>query len=414
MHDGHEAIDHDWLAPRVALERQTAGTIQLLFPTIKTLELLARFGRVADAMEYARSPRPMPAMAPRSAVGRAGTKLLVPGDYAYAEIGKLDPDGKGTASYEIVTGVTVQVAPRIRRLTAPNPGAMTGPGTNTYLLGDAASGIAVIDPGPLIDSHVDAILDCRRREDRVDPLHPFPRRPFAGGGATQGAHRRDGARDAREVPGTAGSDVRARSRARARRAADDRRLRVARPAHAGSRVEPALLPRGGRAAALHRRPSHAGVDGRDQPARRRHGDLPRQSAPAARRGARLHRARSRLPDGPSARDGRTGPHPPPGAREQGARAARRARARRRSRRSCRTSTTTSRPGCIRWRAARCSPISSSCATRAARRRRPAPGRWPASPDTPAIARRPGDPMPCSSAMRNFLPLCWRRAVSWPA
>ena len=83
----------------------------------------------------------------------------MPGDYAYAEIGKLDPDGKGTASYEIVTGVTVQVAPRIRRLTAPNPGAMTGPGTNTYLLGDAGSGIAVIDPGPMIDSHVDAILD---------------------------------------------------------------------------------------------------------------------------------------------------------------------------------------------------------------------------------------------------------------
>jgi glyoxylase-like metal-dependent hydrolase (beta-lactamase superfamily II)/8-oxo-dGTP pyrophosphatase MutT (NUDIX family) len=160
MHDGHEAIDHEWLAPRVALERQAAGTIQLLFPTIKTLELLARFGRVADAMAYARSPRSMPAMAPRSAAGRAGPKLLVPGDYAYAEIGKLDPDGKGNASYEIVPGVTVQVAPRICRLTAPNPGAMTGPGTNTYLLGDAASGIAVIDPGPLIDSHVDAILDA--------------------------------------------------------------------------------------------------------------------------------------------------------------------------------------------------------------------------------------------------------------
>jgi glyoxylase-like metal-dependent hydrolase (beta-lactamase superfamily II) len=35
---------------------------------------------------------------------------------------------------------------------------MTGPGTNTYLLGDATTGIAVIDPGPAIDSHVDAIV----------------------------------------------------------------------------------------------------------------------------------------------------------------------------------------------------------------------------------------------------------------
>ncbi len=158
MHDGSEAVGHDWIAPRAALERHAQGELHLLFPTIKTLEVLARFGRVDDAMDYARSPRPMPPMAPRSAVGRQGPKLLVPGDHAYAEIGKLDPDGNGTASYEIVPGTVVQLAPRIRRLTAPNPGAMTGPGTNTYLLGDAESGIAVIDPGPLIESHIDAIV----------------------------------------------------------------------------------------------------------------------------------------------------------------------------------------------------------------------------------------------------------------
>jgi glyoxylase-like metal-dependent hydrolase (beta-lactamase superfamily II) len=35
---------------------------------------------------------------------------------------------------------------------------MTGPGTNTYLLGDAHTGVAVIDPGPAIDSHIDAIV----------------------------------------------------------------------------------------------------------------------------------------------------------------------------------------------------------------------------------------------------------------
>jgi glyoxylase-like metal-dependent hydrolase (beta-lactamase superfamily II) len=158
LHDGREAVGHDWLAPKDALERHAQGAIQLLFPTIKTLELLARFGRVADALEYARSPRAMPPMAPRTAVGRQGPKLLVPGDYAYAEVGKLDPEGTGSASYEIVPGTVVQISPRIRRLTAPNPGPMTGPGTNTYVLGDPASGIGVIDPGPLIESHVEAIL----------------------------------------------------------------------------------------------------------------------------------------------------------------------------------------------------------------------------------------------------------------
>ena len=40
------------------------------------------------------------------------------------------------------------------RLTAPNPGLMTGPGTNSYLVGEAASGFIVIDPGPPDPGHV--------------------------------------------------------------------------------------------------------------------------------------------------------------------------------------------------------------------------------------------------------------------
>jgi len=53
-------------------------------------------------------------------------------------------------------GIPFRLSPRVRRVVAPNPGRMTGPGTNTYLLGDRA--VAVLDPGPAIPSHVDAIL----------------------------------------------------------------------------------------------------------------------------------------------------------------------------------------------------------------------------------------------------------------
>ena len=35
---------------------------------------------------------------------------------------------------EISYGEAVRIAPRIRRVTAPNPGRMTGPGTNTYAM----------------------------------------------------------------------------------------------------------------------------------------------------------------------------------------------------------------------------------------------------------------------------------------
>jgi glyoxylase-like metal-dependent hydrolase (beta-lactamase superfamily II)/8-oxo-dGTP pyrophosphatase MutT (NUDIX family) len=166
MHDEGETVAHEWLAPQVALERHARGEMQLMFPTLKTLELLTRFGRVADALDYAHTPRAMPPMSPHLASGRDGPKLLVPGDHAYAEVGKLDPEGTGSAAYEILPGVPVRIAPRIVRITAPNPGVMTGPGTNTYLLGDAASGIAVIDPGPAIDAHLEAIAAAAAGEIR--------------------------------------------------------------------------------------------------------------------------------------------------------------------------------------------------------------------------------------------------------
>ncbi len=53
-------------------------------------------------------------------------------------------------------GVPHRLTDRIRRIVAPNPGVMTGPGTNTYLLGNEA--VAVLDPGPAEPSHIDAIL----------------------------------------------------------------------------------------------------------------------------------------------------------------------------------------------------------------------------------------------------------------
>ena len=157
-HDGSELLHHAWLTPDEALARNARGDVNLLYPTIKTLQTLGQFRKVDEALAFARSERAMPAMIPRAAMSRAGPTMLYWGDYAYAEVGKLDPNGAGTASCEIVPGVPVRLSMRVRRITAPNPGMMTGPGTNTYLLGDASTGIAVIDPGPAIDAHVDAIV----------------------------------------------------------------------------------------------------------------------------------------------------------------------------------------------------------------------------------------------------------------
>jgi len=48
-----------------------------------------------------------------------------------------------------------ELAPGLRRLVAPNPSMMTGPGTNTYLFGSKE--VAVLDPGPAMDRHVETV-----------------------------------------------------------------------------------------------------------------------------------------------------------------------------------------------------------------------------------------------------------------
>ena len=55
----------------------------------------------------------------------------------------------------IVPGEVVQLCALARRMTAPNPGMMTGPGTNTYIVGSDT--LALIDPGPESAAHLEAM-----------------------------------------------------------------------------------------------------------------------------------------------------------------------------------------------------------------------------------------------------------------
>lgn len=56
----------------------------------------------------------------------------------------------------LVSGELVPLSGLVRRITAPNPGVMTGPGTNAYILGKDE--LALIDPGPESESHLEAML----------------------------------------------------------------------------------------------------------------------------------------------------------------------------------------------------------------------------------------------------------------
>ena len=137
--DDYETVGQRWVRPADAIEKSRLGEIDLMFPTIKTLESLSRFATVQDLLDHAREPKPKQLMTPRIGTGRNGQpEILVASDYAYAEIGKIDPQG------------------------AANPGMMTGPGTNSYLIGTQETGIAVIDPGPPLTEHIDALIKAAR------------------------------------------------------------------------------------------------------------------------------------------------------------------------------------------------------------------------------------------------------------
>jgi glyoxylase-like metal-dependent hydrolase (beta-lactamase superfamily II)/8-oxo-dGTP pyrophosphatase MutT (NUDIX family) len=165
VHDGTELVDSVWLRPVEALEREAQGAMQLVFATKNTLADLQRFARAKDAFEHAcecevETNRACWALGPDGAAA-----LFRRRDPQYFEIHWSDPQETGQTSVALTPGVAKRLDAHVTRIIAPNPGMMTGPGTNTYLVGGEQ--LAVIDPGPAIDSHIAAVLAAGAGRIRV-------------------------------------------------------------------------------------------------------------------------------------------------------------------------------------------------------------------------------------------------------
>jgi glyoxylase-like metal-dependent hydrolase (beta-lactamase superfamily II) len=52
----------------------------------------------------------------------------------------------------------MELPPGVESVLAPNPSLMTGPGTSTYLASGTRGPSVVIDPGPLIEEHLQAVI----------------------------------------------------------------------------------------------------------------------------------------------------------------------------------------------------------------------------------------------------------------
>jgi recombination protein RecT len=61
----------------------------------------------------------------------------------------------------------VPLLKNVMRLTAPNPGMMTGPGTNSYIIGTVQTGYAVVDPGPDDAAHIQRLFEATGGDIRM-------------------------------------------------------------------------------------------------------------------------------------------------------------------------------------------------------------------------------------------------------
>ena len=82
--DGQECVDAGWFTPEGALTAYQRDEIQLVFPTIKTLEQLARFTSAVEALDAARASDVRP-VEPRVVVDGDRARVLLPGEPGYED-----------------------------------------------------------------------------------------------------------------------------------------------------------------------------------------------------------------------------------------------------------------------------------------------------------------------------------------
>jgi 8-oxo-dGTP pyrophosphatase MutT (NUDIX family) len=137
LHDSVETLDQVWLRPAMALAPEHSR--RLLKVTGHVIELVGGFAHLETLLAWARSPRDVPTVMQRRGTGADGLRSLMPHEPAFDEIGKLDPQGEGTAWCELRPGIPVQLSPHVRRVASQN-------GHNTYLVGDGQGDWSELDP----------------------------------------------------------------------------------------------------------------------------------------------------------------------------------------------------------------------------------------------------------------------------
>jgi 8-oxo-dGTP pyrophosphatase MutT (NUDIX family) len=93
-HSAGETIAEVWITPEDALARHRAGEIEIIFPTIRNLQVISRFSSGGDLLAAAaRASSSVPAIEPRVVADGNGVRIVLPGDPGYEEAPVPDPSG---------------------------------------------------------------------------------------------------------------------------------------------------------------------------------------------------------------------------------------------------------------------------------------------------------------------------------
>ncbi|MGE4240059.1 MBL fold metallo-hydrolase [Ramlibacter sp.] len=158
--DEAEQFEPVWVRPSEALERHKAGNFFMIFPTIRTLERMDQFADVEAVLAACASEQPMWISCPRGGYVKGKIERYMEHEMQFGELAMVSPDGQIQHALDWNTEAPARLLKNVMRLTAPNPGVMTGPGTNSYLVGDGATGYIAIDPGPNDPQHIQRLFDA--------------------------------------------------------------------------------------------------------------------------------------------------------------------------------------------------------------------------------------------------------------
>ena len=161
--DLHEQLDAVWLPVRSAAAQGDAmrvgsSSYPMIAPTQEAITALQRFDSVAAALAAARAQSQAPHYFAREVWQGGALQRIGHTHLAYAEAELIDRSGRVQPAIDWQYQQAVALTRSVQRITCRNPSMMSGPGTNTYLIGSAEQGFVVLDAGPAVKDHLRRIL----------------------------------------------------------------------------------------------------------------------------------------------------------------------------------------------------------------------------------------------------------------